>query len=295
MKTGIKLGDSYTFTLTVTEEMTAQFGGIQVHQLYSTASMITHMEWASRQHILAFLEAGEEGVGYHIDIQHKFPVPVGQEVTVTSVVTEVDGSLIKTAVKATCADKTAGEGIITQAIVNLKEFDARVDSITPKYDSIISVDGDDESTLSSNDLHPATLWSADLKSTLVIRVKDAYIKNVCTIYDEAMLCEGILRNDEKALNLCHEGPFLVRYEIEEIATNLENIIHGKQTEYQSNTIEGIFNIKATGNTEQVVITVLFTPPEASNNPALTLNCPTSSVIQFTRMLHHQLESFPSLL
>lgn len=296
MKPGLNIGDTYSFSITVTNEMTAQFGGIQVHQLYSTASMITHMEWAARQHILPFLETGEEGVGYHIDIQHKFPVPVGQEMTITSSVTEINGPLIQCAVQATCLHQTAGCGTITQAVINLKDFDARVDSLQSKTNSSSS---EDTTLIHSNELHPATLWSEDLKSTLVLRVKDAYTKNVCTIYDEAMLIEGTLRyegnNDETGYNLIHEGPFLVRYEIEEIADNLEKIIKGTQSEYHSNTIEGIFNIKATGNPEHVLITITFTPPEAPNNEALTLNCPSSSIVQFTRMLRHQLEAFPSLL
>lgn len=293
MKSGITVGDTYQFSITVTDAMTAQFGGIQVHRLYSTASMITHMEWAARQHILQFLEAGEEGVGYHIDIQHKFPVPVGQEVTITSTVTHIDGPLITSEVKATCKNKTTGEGHITQAIILLKDFDARVETLLPETTQDLT--SGVHAAPSTNELHPATLWSEDLKSTLVIRVKDAYTKNVCTIYDETMLCEGILRHDEKSVYVQHQGPFLVRYEIEEMADNLEKIINGQATEYQSNTIEGIFNIKATGNTEQLIITVLYAPPENPKNPALTFNCPKQAIVQFTRMLHHQLEIFPSLL
>lgn len=52
MKEGLKVGDWAVLEIVVTEDMFAQFGDELVHPAYSTASMVYHMEWVSRDSLL---------------------------------------------------------------------------------------------------------------------------------------------------------------------------------------------------------------------------------------------------
>ncbi len=122
----IRLGQSYEFEITVTEDMRAHFGSITVHNLYATAAMLTHMEWGSRQHILPALEEGEEGVGYHMSIDHMAPVPIGKTVRIQSVVTDVQPSRITCHCEAYHGARKIGQGTIVQAILRLTELHARI-------------------------------------------------------------------------------------------------------------------------------------------------------------------------
>ncbi|MBY0404818.1 MAG: thioesterase [Cyanobacteria bacterium] len=132
MKPGLKVGAAIEYALQVQPEMQAQFNGMLVHPLYSTASMIQHLEWAARQHILPFLEPGEEGVGYHIDVKHLQPTPIGETVILQAVVQEIQERRVICAVKAWQLQEPRdpdspsealthkiliGEGTITQALV----------------------------------------------------------------------------------------------------------------------------------------------------------------------------------
>ena len=280
MKPGIQIGDTHSFDITVTEAMQAQFNTIVVHHLYSTASMITHMEWAARQHILPYLEEGEEGVGYHINIQHKSPTAIGETVTITSKVTEVNDNKITSKVTATTNGNLAGEGHITQAIIELKEFDQIIHS----------------NSHSEGGLHPAVLWSDNLETTLSINLVDFYTKNVCTQYDESIISLGILSDKQTNTQVEHQGPFLIRFEIEELITHLENLLNGGISNYQTDFIEPILSLSISSHTErQFLVKITFSPPELEDKKSVECNVTRESLSQFKRILIHQLEHFPSLL
>ncbi|MGF7088171.1 putative thioesterase [Kroppenstedtia sanguinis] len=117
MKPGLKPGHRKQMQVTVTDEMTASFGGNQVHPTLSTVSMIYYMEWVGRQVILPFLEPGEEGVGSEISIQHRAPAPVGKEVTFTAEAIEVKPSKVVCSVRGEHDKSLVGAGTFVQAIL----------------------------------------------------------------------------------------------------------------------------------------------------------------------------------
>lgn len=128
MKSGIRIGQAYEFEITVTEEMRAHFGEVTVHPLYSTAAMLTHMEWASRQHILPVLEDGEEGVGYRMEIDHFAPVPIGETVRITSTVTGIKPNRVICRCEAYHGPRKIGQALVTQAVLPLDKLHARIPS-----------------------------------------------------------------------------------------------------------------------------------------------------------------------
>lgn len=82
MKPTLKLGNSATVTITVTEDMCPAFDGVVVHRVYSTWSMAHHMELAARMVLAPHLEDHEEGIGSHLSIDHVSPAPLGHSVRV---------------------------------------------------------------------------------------------------------------------------------------------------------------------------------------------------------------------
>jgi fluoroacetyl-CoA thioesterase len=106
----------------VTEDMCPAFDGIVVHRVYSTWSMVHHMELACRLVLVDFLDDDEEAVGAHVSVDHKNPAPVGTRVTVRAELVEVDGRTVTCRVSAWNGDRLLGEGKQVQVVMNKKKL-----------------------------------------------------------------------------------------------------------------------------------------------------------------------------
>jgi fluoroacetyl-CoA thioesterase len=117
MKPGMEVGQKATISATVTPDMFAQFEGNVVHPVYSTVSMVYHMEWAARQIILPFLEDHEEGMGGGVSAKHLAPTPEGAEITITATLREVKGKAVICDLTVHNGKAIVGEGEVTQYIL----------------------------------------------------------------------------------------------------------------------------------------------------------------------------------
>lgn len=129
MKQGLNKGAAASIQLTVGHEMFAQFGGEVVHPLFSTASMVYYMEWASRKVILPFLEEDEEGMGTAVSIRHLAPAAEGSLLNIAAEIIRLERNLIYTSVKALHGNEVIGEGEVTQAILprsRIKRFSEKI-------------------------------------------------------------------------------------------------------------------------------------------------------------------------
>lgn len=117
MHEGLTAGQSATINVIVTPEMFASFEGKLIHPVYSTVSMVYHMEWVSRQIILPFLEDHEEGMGGAVTVKHIAPCIEGTEVLITATVTDVQANTIITNVKAERRGRLVGVGEVKQVIL----------------------------------------------------------------------------------------------------------------------------------------------------------------------------------
>nr|WP_239582749.1 hotdog domain-containing protein [Bacillus tianshenii] len=98
--------------------MFAQFEGQVVHPVYSTATMVYHMEWVSRQIILPFLEEEEEGMGAEVSVKHLSPAAEGTELILHALVTNLTRNSIHTEVTVKAGDRVVGEGKVKQAVLS---------------------------------------------------------------------------------------------------------------------------------------------------------------------------------
>lgn len=90
MKDTLKTGVSHTETYTIDKPRTIEFMGDEL-RVYATPSMVLDVERTCRELLLNFHDAGEDSVGARVEIDHLGPTLLGQTVTVTATVADVEG------------------------------------------------------------------------------------------------------------------------------------------------------------------------------------------------------------
>ncbi|WP_335869605.1 thioesterase family protein [Bacillus sp. 2205SS5-2] len=130
MKAGMKIGDKAFLEITVTPEMFAQFEGTVVHPVYSTVSMVYHMEWVSRKIILPFLEEDEEGMGSAVSVKHIAPSGEGILLKLEATVVEVKNHIVYTKVEVKNTDGLIGVGEVKQVILPKNKISELISSTT---------------------------------------------------------------------------------------------------------------------------------------------------------------------
>ncbi|AMA73927.1 thioesterase [Aneurinibacillus sp. XH2] len=123
---GLQPGETETLEIVVQDDMRPTFDGNVVHDVMSTVTMIYYMEKVGRHVILPYLEEGEEGAGYEIQVKHIGPAVVGQRVKFTALCTEVTPKRVVCEVTAETSENIVGTGIFTQAIFKKEKMEARI-------------------------------------------------------------------------------------------------------------------------------------------------------------------------
>lgn len=119
-------GTSAEARVVVDRTMLAAFEGRVVHAVYGTAALVAQLELAGRKLIVPYLEAGEEGVGYAIDVRHLAPTLPGMTVTARAVYRETRARRVICDVVAYNQWGKIGEGVFVQAIVRREELETRL-------------------------------------------------------------------------------------------------------------------------------------------------------------------------
>ncbi|WP_404428216.1 thioesterase family protein [Sutcliffiella horikoshii] len=127
MKPELTLGAKHSIQITVTNEMFAKFEGELVHPVYSTAMMVYHMEWVSRQIILGILDESEEGMGAEVKVKHLAPAKEGTILTLEATVVALKKNFIITKVLISSEDRVVGEGEVTQVILPKSKIKTMID------------------------------------------------------------------------------------------------------------------------------------------------------------------------
>jgi len=102
----------------VDESMLAGFGGVTIHAVLGTATLVHYLEWAGRRVIEPHLGADEEGVGHAISVVHHAPAPLGTAVTATATLARHEGNRVVCRVEARAVDGALlADGEFTQVIL----------------------------------------------------------------------------------------------------------------------------------------------------------------------------------
>ena len=90
MKDTLKPGVSHTEKIAIDKDRTISFMGDDL-RVYATPRMVLDVEHTCRQLLLPHHDDGEDSVGARVEIDHLGPTLLGQTVTVTAEVAEVEG------------------------------------------------------------------------------------------------------------------------------------------------------------------------------------------------------------
>ena len=124
----IPAGFTQTLTVTVTADMTVDFGELgAVHPVYATYTMAKHFEEAGRKLLVPHLEPGEAGIGTAVSVEHLAPSWVGDSLRVTARCVEVRDGRLTCECRATDSfGRDLGRGTTVQAVLPAPVIEARV-------------------------------------------------------------------------------------------------------------------------------------------------------------------------
>ena len=118
METGL----TYTSTITVSKENTAITMGSGDLEVFATPSMVSLMENAAMNAVAGELPEGSTTVGAMMNTTHTKPSAMGDTVSATAVLKEVEGRKLTFEVQAMDSKGVIGEGIHVRYIVDKEKF-----------------------------------------------------------------------------------------------------------------------------------------------------------------------------
>ena len=128
----LKVGDKFTSELIVEEKHTAAaFGSGNIH-VFSTPMMIGLMENAALNCAQNGIEQEYSTVGTTIDIKHIAATPLGQRVTATAELIEIEDKRLLFKVEAFDEQEKIGEGTHGRYIIHAAKFLERVNRKSTK-------------------------------------------------------------------------------------------------------------------------------------------------------------------
>ena len=128
MRVGPPRGATATLEVTVTPDMAATVGGERIHPVYGTTALVAHMEQVARSLLVPHLEPGEEGVGAGVELIHRAPVPIGEQVVLTATVATVAPTKLVCEVLVRHDSTIVARGSVEQRVVTLAAFRDEVDA-----------------------------------------------------------------------------------------------------------------------------------------------------------------------
>jgi len=100
--------------------------GPDAPSMYSTPSMIQLIEATCVKLMTRYVERGEQSVGFHVDVHHLAPTPIGKQVTANVTLREIKGRRYLFDIEVTSEDGVKiGEGIHERALIDIARFAAQ--------------------------------------------------------------------------------------------------------------------------------------------------------------------------
>ncbi len=125
MKASLASGLSFSRTLTVDEARCISFMGRE-NMVYATPRMVSDVEYACREFLLAHLDEGEDSVGAHVTIDHLGPTPLGMKATIDARISEVDRRKVTFTFTVRDALDEVGRGVHVRFVVDSAKTRERV-------------------------------------------------------------------------------------------------------------------------------------------------------------------------
>ena len=123
MKAEFVPGTSDEMTITTTPEMGITHLGPGAPSMYSTPSMIQLIEGTCVRLMSRYVDAGEQSVGFRVDVKHLAPTVIGKNVTAKVALREVNGRRYVFDVEVHNEDGVKiGAGMHERALIDISRF-----------------------------------------------------------------------------------------------------------------------------------------------------------------------------
>jgi predicted thioesterase len=119
-------GLSGSVSVPVTEDRLATRVGSGDVPVFASPMLIAAMEAAAVACLRDHLPEDYQSLGYHLDVRHTAPTPLGATVTATATIKAIDGRKVTFDVSAHDGAEPIGTGVHTRIIVDTPRFMARI-------------------------------------------------------------------------------------------------------------------------------------------------------------------------
>lgn len=116
MKNIFKIGDRKEYRRIVEYSDAATFHGRMVHPVCATFALARDVEWTSRLFVLQMCDDDEEGIGTMLTVNHKSPAFIGEEISISAEVQEINGHELICSYEASVDDRLIATGQTGQKI-----------------------------------------------------------------------------------------------------------------------------------------------------------------------------------
>jgi predicted thioesterase len=118
----MEIGSAATVHMTVTAEVTARSLGSGDVDVLGTPALIALCEAAAVAAVADQLAPGTTTVGTAIEFRHLRPSQIGDDVTASATLAEIDGRRLRFEVVARSGDTELGSGSVLRAVVDRSAF-----------------------------------------------------------------------------------------------------------------------------------------------------------------------------
>jgi predicted thioesterase len=126
VKSRPNLGTTGELQFVVEQKHCIDFATDGMPAVLSTPNLIGLLERTARHSLQPFLQANERSVGIEIELRHLAATPLGQAVTCTTRVIQVQGTQIQFQIEARDSQEIIARGLHRRAIIQVENFAARL-------------------------------------------------------------------------------------------------------------------------------------------------------------------------
>jgi fluoroacetyl-CoA thioesterase len=136
LKPSLTPGLSFSKRILIDEERCISFMGRE-NMVYATPRMVSDVEYACRDYLLAHLDEGEDSVGAHVSIDHLGATPPGVEITIEARITAVDKRRVTFDYSVRDPLEEVGRGSHVRFVVDTAKSRERISAKRARLDSQI--------------------------------------------------------------------------------------------------------------------------------------------------------------
>ena len=126
MKSRPVIGTSSEFQFVVEQKHVIDFATDGMPAVLSTPILIGILERTARQTLAPYLEDDERSVGSEVELRHFAPTPLGQRVTCTARVIQIEAKSVTFQIEARDQHEIIARGLNKRAIIRVGSFTKRV-------------------------------------------------------------------------------------------------------------------------------------------------------------------------